>query len=91
MALQALGFTLLVNAWRRHQTLATAADQVLHAHLFQRSTDHRPVGRIVITQQRLVQATLTIALRYHHIFTLVTNPAQRVFTAVIHGGGVSHR
>lgn len=85
------GFTLLVNAWCRYQTLATAADQMLHTHLFQRGADHRPVGRVVITQQRFMQATLAIALRYHHIFTLVTHSAQRVFTAVIHGGGVSHR
>lgn len=42
----------------RYQMLASLADKVRTSHLLQRLSDNRPVVRIVITQERLVQAPL---------------------------------
>ena len=64
---------------------------MLFTHGFQRLADQRPVGRIVIAQQRLVQAALFVTLRHHHILTLIANLTQRVLAGVIHGGRVRQR
>lgn len=78
IAVLATRFAHLFNGRRRHQTLTATANQMLFPHRFQRLANQRPVRRIVITQQCLMQATLPVSLRHHHIFTLITNFTQRV-------------
>lgn len=46
MAVLATRFAHFIDRRRRYQAIATAADQVLFTHGFQRLADQRPVGRI---------------------------------------------
>ena len=91
IAILATRFAHLLQRRGRYQTVAARADQVLFAHLFQRLADQRPVGRIVVAQQRFVQTTLFIPFRHHHVFTLIANLTQRVLAGVVHGRRVGER
>ncbi len=83
-----LGFA---TAFRRHQAVWAVADEVALAHLQQGFADHGPAGRIVIAQQRLVQATTTLPFHHEHVPALAARLVERVFLGVIHGGGVGER
>ncbi len=83
-----LGFA---TAFRRYQAVGTVTDQVALAHLQQGFADHRPAGRIVIAQQRLVQATATLPFHHEHVPALAAHLVEGVFLGVIHGGGVGER
>jgi len=54
--LEALAATALglgfATAFRRHQAVGAVADHVALTHLQQGLADHRPAGRVVITQQQ---------------------------------------
>lgn len=59
----------LVATFRWHQTAGAVANQVALAHGEQGFADHRPACRIVVAQQRLVQAATALALGDKHIAT----------------------
>lgn len=79
------------TAFRRHQAVGAVADEVTLAHLQQGLADHGPAGRIVVAQQRLVQAATTLPLHHEHVPALATYLVEGVFLGVIHGGGVGER
>lgn len=83
-----LGFAA---TFRRHQAVGAVADQVTLAHFQQGLADHGPAGRIVVAQQRLVQATTTLSFHHEHIPALAAHLVEGVFLGVIHGGGVGER
>ncbi len=86
----ALGLGLAAT-FRRHQAVGAVADQVALAHLQQGFADHGPAGRIVVAQQRLVQAAAALPFHHEHVPALATHLVERVFLGVIHGGGVGQR
>ncbi len=83
-----LGFA---TAFRRHQAVGAVADQVTLAHFQQGLADHGPASRIVVAQQRLVQAATAFPFHHEHVPALATHLVERVFLGVIHGGGVGER
>lgn len=87
----AAGLAHLLDSRGGHQAVAASANQVLFTHIFQRLADQRPVGRIVVAQQRLVQPALAVALRHRHVLALVVHLIERILAGVIHGGGVGQR
>lgn len=81
----------LAAPFRWHQAVGAVADQVTLAHLEQGFADHGPAGRIVIAQQRLVQATTALTLDHEHVPALAAHLVEGVFLGVIHGGRVGER
>ncbi len=78
----------LAATFRRHQAVGAVADQVTLAHFQQGFADHGPAGRIVVAQQRLVQAATTLPFHHEHVPALAAHLVEGVFLGVIHGGGV---
>src|SRR5690606_27870266 len=75
----------------RDQMMLAVTDQVRTAHLGQRLAQQRPVLRIVIAQEGLVQTALTLTLDGTHRLALVIHLAQRVLARMVHGRGRGHR
>ncbi len=85
-ALIAIGGRLM--QW--NQLVLTRPDQISAAHTGQRFAQHRPAFWIVITQERLVQATLFFTFNDGDAIAFVRNLAQRVLARVVHGRGGGH-
>ena len=64
---------------RRDQLILARPDQVGTAHADQGFAQHRPAFRIVIAQERLVQASLFFALDDAHRSALVGNGRAGLF------------
>ena len=62
----------------RNQVLLAVADKIGTAHFLECLAQQRPVVGIVVTQERLVQATLLLAFDDAHLLGLVAHLAQRV-------------
>src|SRR5688500_12558050 len=75
---------------RRHEALLAAADQIRAPHALQRLAQHRPVVRVVIAEERLVEPALVQI--FHDVHALARlERAQRVEAGVIHRGRARHR
>ncbi len=76
----------------RDQVALAVADQVGAAHLLERLAQQRPVLRIVVAQEGLVQPALLEALGREDLLRAgATHGAQGVATGVVHGRGQRHR
>ena len=75
---------------RWHELVLAAADQVRAAHAVQRIAQHRPVVRIVVAQERLVEPALREPL---HGMDALARPdrSQRVISGVVHRRRGRHR
>jgi hypothetical protein len=70
------------------QVVLAVADQIGAAHGLQRLAQQRPVVRVVVAQEGLVQAAAALAAHQVHPFGAVAvMPLQRVDAGVVHGGG----
>lgn len=67
------------------------ANQVSASEHLERLAQHRPIVRVVVTQKGLVQAPALVAPHDIDRFTGVADFSQRIFVAVVHGRGGSHR
>src|SRR5690606_5709552 len=75
-------FALAVRLVARNQLVFAIADQVRTAHGLQCVAQHRPVGRIVVAQERLVQASLVGFLDDGHRLALVADALERVAAGI---------
>src|SRR5690606_29646760 len=75
----------------RNQMLLAVADQIGTPHLGQSLAQQRPVLRVMVAQEGLVQPALALALDRAHSLALVIHPAQRVLARMVHGRGRGHR
>ena len=71
---------------QRDQLRLAIADQILAPHGFQRRTQHWPVGRIVVTQKRLVQAPLLLAFCSIDTFVVAASQPAAGLAAQMLGG-----
>src|SRR6185437_8172277 len=75
---------------RRHQLMFRRPDQIRTPHAPQRLAQRRPVVRIVIAQERLVQSALTQSLRNEHRLAVTRDALEWILAAVIHRGRGRH-
>src|SRR5690606_2143756 len=74
----------------RDQLVLAGADQRGAARAQQRLAQQRPVLRVVVAHEGLVQGLRLLALDHYHALALVGHLAQRVLAGVVHGGGRGH-